>query len=132
MSGCFFFVSYWAIRVLQLFINQVVTWWFLKLTLLIKPFFLHDQKVMVKAEISWEERELLRWNKKLFPSFLKDFQWSKQQQQQKKRIGSREPDFKHLRPSKTFWGTVKKFENKKLSLFFLSGIGTGRVKVALI
>ena len=30
------------------------------LTSLVKPWFLHDQKVMIKT---WERRELLRWNK---------------------------------------------------------------------
>ena len=36
--------------------------------------FLHDQKVKTKNEISWERKELLRWNKKHFPSFLRGFQ----------------------------------------------------------
>ena len=40
---------------------------------LIKPFFLHDQNVMTKTEISWERKKLLRWNKKRFLSFLKGF-----------------------------------------------------------
>ena len=31
-SSCFYFVRYWAICVLQLFVNQVVTSWLLKLT----------------------------------------------------------------------------------------------------
>ena len=44
---------------------------------LIEPFFLHDQKVMTKTQISWEWKELLRWNKKDFSSFLKGFQLSK-------------------------------------------------------
>ena len=37
------------------------------------PFFLHAQKVKTKIEISWEWKELLRWNKKHFLSFLKGF-----------------------------------------------------------
>ena len=41
------------------------------LIFLIKLFFLHDQKVITKTLISWEQKELLRWNKKHFPSFLK-------------------------------------------------------------
>ena len=30
---------------------------------LIKPFFLHDQKVVTKTKICWERKELLRWKK---------------------------------------------------------------------
>ena len=33
--------------------------------------FLHDRKVKAKSWISWEWKELLRWNKKHFSSFLK-------------------------------------------------------------
>ena len=33
LLGCHYFVRYWAICVLQLFVNQVVTSWILKLTL---------------------------------------------------------------------------------------------------
>ena len=33
LSGCFYFLRFWAIYVLQLFIIQVVTSWVLKLTL---------------------------------------------------------------------------------------------------
>ena len=33
LSGCLYFVRYWAICALQLFVNQVVTSWILKLTL---------------------------------------------------------------------------------------------------
>ena len=33
LPGCLYFVRYWAICVLQLFVNQVVTSWILKLTL---------------------------------------------------------------------------------------------------
>ena len=47
------------------------------LIFLIKPFFLHDQKVVKKTETSWEQKELLRWSKKHFSSFLKEFQSSK-------------------------------------------------------
>ena len=38
----------------------------MNLIFLIKPFFLHDQKVKTKNEITWERKELLRWNKKHF------------------------------------------------------------------
>ena len=47
------------------------------LIFLIKPFFLHDSKVMTKTWLSWGPKELLRWNKKYFSSFLKGIQWSK-------------------------------------------------------
>ena len=42
----------------------------------IKLFFLRDQKVKTKILISWEQKKLLRLNKKHFSSFLKDFHWS--------------------------------------------------------
>ena len=35
---------------------------------------LPDQKVQTKLWISWERKKLLKWNKKHFSSFLKDFQ----------------------------------------------------------
>ena len=38
----------------------------INLTFLIQPFFLYDQKVLTKTLISWERKELLRWNKKHF------------------------------------------------------------------
>ena len=44
------------------------------LIFLIKPFFLLDQKVETKTYVSWEWKELLRWNKKYFSSILKGFQ----------------------------------------------------------
>ena len=47
------------------------------LIFLIKPFFLHDQNVVTKTKISWERKQLLRWNKKYFSSFLKGFESSK-------------------------------------------------------
>ena len=39
-----------------------------------QDFFLHDLKVKKKIQIFWERNKLLRWNKKHFLSFLKDFQ----------------------------------------------------------
>ena len=33
LAGCLYFLRYWAVYVLQLFVNQVVTSWILKLTL---------------------------------------------------------------------------------------------------
>ena len=44
------------------------------LIVLLKPFFLNDQKVVTKTEIFWERKELLRWNKKHLLSLLKGFQ----------------------------------------------------------
>ena len=65
-----------AICVLQLFFNQFVTSWILKLFFLIKPFFLHEQNVKTKIWISWERKELLRSNKKHFSSFFNpSFHW---------------------------------------------------------
>ena len=49
----------------------------INLIFLIEPFSQHDQKVMIKIYIYWERKELLRWNKKHFSSFLKGFQLSK-------------------------------------------------------
>ena len=43
----------------------------------IEPFFQHDWKVVTKTKISWERKELLRWYKKHFSSFLKGFQLTK-------------------------------------------------------
>ena len=48
------------------------------LVFLIKLFFLHEQKVMRKTQVSRERKVLWRWNKKYFSSSLKSFQWSKQ------------------------------------------------------
>ena len=50
LPGCLYFLRYWAICVLQLIINQVVTQNFkVKIIFLIESFFLHDQKVMTKS-----------------------------------------------------------------------------------
>ena len=48
----------------------------IKLIFLIKPFFLHDQKVKtLNQNFKYlENKKLLKWNKKHFSSFLKDFQ----------------------------------------------------------
>ena len=56
--------------VLQLFVNQAVTSEILELTLSFYSTWLKSQE---KNEISWEGKELLRWNKKRSLSFLKDF-----------------------------------------------------------
>ena len=44
---------------------------------LMKPFILHNQNVKTKTWISWQRKELLRWNKIYFSSILKGFHWSK-------------------------------------------------------
>ena len=49
----------------------------INLAFLIEPFFLHDQKFMTKTLISWEPKELLRWNKKHFSSFERAFSYQK-------------------------------------------------------
>ena len=52
LSDCLYFMKYWAICVLQLFVNQAVTYNFeLNLIFLIKPIFQHDQKVKTKISI---------------------------------------------------------------------------------
>ena len=49
LSGCLYFMRYWAIWLLRLFVNQVVTWQILKLALsFITLLFLHDQNVKTK------------------------------------------------------------------------------------
>ena len=48
----------------------------INLIFLINSFLLHDQNVKTKTWISWEQKDLLRWNKMHFSSFLKDFHWS--------------------------------------------------------
>ena len=58
---------------------------------LIKPFFLHDQKVVAKTWISWERKELLRWHKNHFSPFLKR---AFIQANSRKFFGRWEPDFK--------------------------------------
>ena len=47
------------------------------LTFLIKPFLYMTKKARQKLKISWERKELLRWNKKHFLLFLSDFQLPK-------------------------------------------------------
>ena len=76
---CLYFVRYWAICVLQLFFKPVcdVMNFEVNLGFLITPFFLHDQNVATKTKISWERKELLKWKKKHFSSFLKGFQSNK-------------------------------------------------------
>ena len=71
LSGCFCFVKYWAIYGLDVINFEI------NLIFPINPSFLHDQKVKTKIWISWEWKELLRWNKKHCSPFLKRFHWSK-------------------------------------------------------
>ena len=71
------FFRYWAICVfwnMDGFIFVFCMDFEINFIFLIKLFFLHDQEVMTKTSISWEWKELLRWNKKHFSSFLKGFQ----------------------------------------------------------
>ena len=49
----------------------------INLIFLIKLFFYMTKNVKAKAEISRGQKEFLRWNKKHFSSFSKDFQFSK-------------------------------------------------------
>ena len=49
LSGCLYFLRYWAMSILQLFVNQVVTPWILKLTLLITfPTWIHANIELIK------------------------------------------------------------------------------------
>ena len=69
LSGCFYFSRYWSICILQLFVNQAThhkIW--NQPCLSNQAVLLHDQKVKIKILISWERKELLRWNKKEFSS----------------------------------------------------------------
>ena len=50
----------------------------INLIFLIKPFLLYDQKVKIKNLNILRTKCLLRWNKKHFSSFVKEFHWSKQ------------------------------------------------------
>ena len=52
----------------------------INLICLIKPFFLHDQKLKTKMSVSWEWKDLLRSNKKHFSSFLNGFHWRKKRE----------------------------------------------------
>ena len=61
-----YFLRYWSRCVLQLFLHHVVT-------LEHQVVFLYDQNVKTKLSISWRQKQLLRWNKKHFSSFLKSY-----------------------------------------------------------
>ena len=75
---CHYFLRYWVIYVLQLFVNQVVTSWILKLTYLPNQLFFstwpnsHDKNLNI-----FRTGGAFKWNKKHFSSFLKGFQLSK-------------------------------------------------------
>ena len=58
MSGSFYFVRYWAIRVLQLFVNLVVMSWILKLTLSFQ-----SSRFLYLAKKSWLKLKLLESEK---------------------------------------------------------------------
>ena len=72
LHDCLYFVRYWAISVLQLFINHVMTSYILELTLFFSwsRFFYMNNKSRQKSKYleSREQKELLRWNKKHFSS----------------------------------------------------------------
>ena len=72
ISGCLYFVRYWTIS--RLWRHR---FWNNNLIFLIKSLFLHDQKFKTKILVSSKRKELLRWNKIYFSSFLKRFHWSK-------------------------------------------------------
>ena len=70
------------------------------LIFLIKPVFLHDQKVVIKTLVPWERKELLRWNKNL-QSIFHHFQKAFNQANNTNFSGRWESDFKiyfHLPP----------------------------------
>ena len=79
LSSCLYFVRYWAICVLQYSVNQAVT------SKLCNWRYHSHQAVFSTWPKIWHEnlnilrtqRELLRWNKKHFSSFLKSLHWSK-------------------------------------------------------
>ena len=61
----------------------------INLIFLIKPFFLHAQKLKIKVSITWERKEFLRWNKKHFQHF-----WRAIIKANKQFFGRWESDFK--------------------------------------
>ena len=58
--GCLFFLRYWTICVLQLFVNQVVTSWILKLTLSFQ-----SSRFFQMTKNSWQKLKYLE-NEKIF------------------------------------------------------------------
>ena len=84
LSGCLYFLKFWAIGVLQLFVVQSVTSNFkINHSFLIKSFFLKCQYVnfnnvnITKNVLSQERKEHLTWNKTHFLPILKEFQFLK-------------------------------------------------------
>ena len=77
LSDCLYFWRYWAICILQLFINQVVTSirFEINLTFLIKLFCYMSKKSRKKYILRTERA--LRWNKKQFSALSKGFQFPK-------------------------------------------------------
>ena len=66
----------WKIGVFQKSVVRI--YYILNLISLIKPFFVYDQNSQTKKTwLSWEQKEVLRWNKKPFSSLLKGYHWSK-------------------------------------------------------
>ena len=85
---------YWAICVLKLFINQVATSYIFEINrnFLIKPFFVHDQKVKTENEIFLERKEISRWNKNHFSIIFKGVS----SKEVKEFFGRRESDFNSI------------------------------------
>ena len=68
LPDCFYFLRYWAICVLQLFVNQVVTSKKIKinLILLIKPFLYMHKKSRQNLKYLENEKSLVKGEKKTF------------------------------------------------------------------
>ena len=63
---------YWNCLLTRLWRHKFSNWPYLSNQVV----FVQDQKIMRKFEISWGQKELLKWNKKHFPLFSKGFQLS--------------------------------------------------------
>ena len=60
LSDCLYFLRYWEMCALQLLVNQIVCHKFWNYHFSTWP------KSLDKIEISWERKQLLRWNKQAF------------------------------------------------------------------
>ena len=69
IASCLYFLRYWSICLLQLFVNLAMTSQILKSS----HFATWPKNKDVNLKISWEGKELLRWNK-YFLSLFKGFQ----------------------------------------------------------
>ena len=78
MPDCLSFLRYWAIRLLQLFVSQVMTSYILKLTLSFSSsHFSKQQKFQDKNSNILRKKRALRWNKKHSSLCFKGFQLPK-------------------------------------------------------